>query len=97
MNRTHKIYLPTKGTGMNTLTTRIHGKGVGAVLLDGGIGGQSSYPGGLDEYFHTTNKTPLKKINGTGVGLDKLTAKLTNLNIKPPDRGIKKKPISFSI
>lgn len=96
MNRTHKFYLPGKGAGFSTLHKKIHGKGVGAVLLDNGIGGQSSYPGGIDEYLKTTN-TSLKKVKGSGVGLDKLTAKLTSLNIKPPDRGIKKKPISFSI
>jgi hypothetical protein len=90
---THKIYLRS-GTGFNTLTRRHVGKGVGTVLLDNGIGGHSSYPGGIDEYLNTVN---INKVKGSGVGLDKLNAKLSNLNIKPPDRGCKKKPISFSI
>lgn len=99
--RTHKVYF-SNGAGMHTLTKRVlhkgvilpHGMGVGAVILDGGIGGQSSYPGGIDEYNQTVNK--MKKIQ-RGEGLGKLSAKLSGLNIKPPTSGPKRKPIAFSI
>lgn len=94
----HKIYFPTKGVGMHSLTRRVCGKGVGAVILDGGIGGQSSYPGGIEEYLHTTSGTPLRRAKApTGEGLGKISAKLSNLTIKPVEKAIRRKPIAFSV
>jgi hypothetical protein len=95
--RTHKVYF-SGGAGMHTLTKRVLGKGVGAVILDGGIGGQSSYMGGIVDYLHTTSHTPLSAYKSNrGEGLGKLSAKLSGLNIKSQTAGPKRKPIAFSI
>lgn len=105
----HKIYFPTKGTGMHALTGRAYGKGalsathgcgIGAVILDGGMGGQSSYMG-IDDYLSTTkHKTKSTYADASGEGLGKLSAKLSGLTIKPistVDKFKKRKPIAFSI
>jgi len=68
------------------------GKGVGAVLLDGGMGGQSSYSS-IDNYLATTT-APVPV--GMGLkGLDKIRSKMENLIIKPSIR--KPKNIKFTI
>jgi hypothetical protein len=41
------------------------GRGMGSVLLDGGLGGQSSYSS-LDDYLSTTNKLTGPVIKGKG-------------------------------
>jgi hypothetical protein len=78
------------------------GCGIGAVLLDGGIGGQSSYPS-IDSYIETTGRNPYsgsidrpQKIQLTsGQGLaDKIASKLSKLNIEKPKK--KKKNIVMS-
>lgn len=100
----HKVYFPSKGTGMYSHSRRLFGKGigcgVGAVILDGGIGGQSSYPGGIEEYIHTTSKSKSYARKASGEGLGKLSAKLSGLTIKPissVDKFTKRKPIAFSV
>jgi hypothetical protein len=62
--RHNTFYLPSRGSGFDTLTKRVKGCGIsgGTILLDGGLGGQSSYMDGLPEYLHTTNNTPLSKV-----------------------------------
>lgn len=45
---------------------RMGGKGTGSVLLDGGLGGQSSYAS-LDDYIATTGRNP----NVMGMGMTK--------------------------
>lgn len=61
----------------------ILGKGTGSFLLDGGMGGQSSYPS-VEAYTATTGRV-IKK----GGGLEKLSAKLSNLTVKPKKHNIK--------
>ena len=60
----------------------ILGKG-GSFLLDGGMGGQSSYPS-IAEYTATTGRVIRK-----GSGLEKITTKLNNLNLKTKKNNIK--------
>ena len=94
--RTSKIYIP----GMNDFSFLsknkrglMKGKGIGTVLLDGGLGGSSSYDG-VDDYMATTNVSPYR-ISGVGLGKS-ITSKLGKLIIqKPPIR--KPKNINFSL
>jgi hypothetical protein len=78
------------------------GCGIGGVLLDGGIGGQSSYSS-LDNYIETTGRNPItntinrpQKIQLTsGSGLaDKIAEKLSKLKLDKPKK--KKKNITMS-
>lgn len=94
MNRSKIIYLPKMSKSMSSLHTRgsKQGKGIGAVMLDNGMGGQSSYSS-IDNYLATTN-APVPV--GSGIkGLDKIRNKMENLVIKPSMR--KPKNIKFSI
>jgi hypothetical protein len=59
------------------------GKGTGSFLLDGGMGGQSSYTSPAN-YTATTGRVIRK-----GGGLEKLSSKLGNLNIKEKKHNIK--------
>jgi hypothetical protein len=91
LNRLHKNG-GTIGCGMNTG----HGFGIGGVLLDGGIGGQSSYHS-LDDYMETTKRNPITNTiqrpqhiqlqSGSGLA-NKIAEKLSKLNL---DRSKKKK------
>ena len=78
------------------------GCGIGGVLLDGGIGGQSSYYN-VDNYMDTTGRNPITgSINRTqriqlksGSGLaDKIAEKLSKLKLDKPKK--KKKNITMS-
>jgi hypothetical protein len=78
------------------------GCGIGGVLLDGGIGGQSSYSS-LDNYIETTGRNPVtntinrpQKIQLTsGSGLAyKIAEKLSKLKLDKPKK--KKKNITMS-
>ena len=78
------------------------GCGIGGVLLDGGIGGQSSYPS-VESYITTTGRNPMtnsidrpQKIQLTsGSGLaDKIASKLSKLTLDRPKK--KKKNIVMS-
>lgn len=56
--------------GSIRLTTMRHtkarmGRGMGSVLLDGGLGGQSSYAS-IDDYLNTTNRLTGSVIKGQG-------------------------------
>jgi hypothetical protein len=69
------------------------GKGAGAVLLDGGMGGQSSYQS-LDAYKHATGMNPaMREVKGNG--LEKLSNKISGLSILPPKK--KKNNIKFEL
>ena len=61
---------------------RLLGKGTGSFLLDGGMGGQSSYTSPAN-YTATTGRVIRK-----GGGLEKLAGKLGNLNIKEKKHNI---------
>lgn len=89
----HHIVFPNSNAKMKTLTRTFNGGGYGTVLLDGGLGGQSSYYG-IDNYIETTGRDPRK----SGRGLDdKISAKLSKLNIAPPTSKPKMKNITLSI
>jgi hypothetical protein len=92
---THHIVMPYTNAKMRTLTRSFNG---GSVLLDGGMGGQSSYRG-IDDYIETTNqkkynRTPV--VNGNGLA-DRISNKLSKLSIKPQDFKPKMKNITLSI
>lgn len=90
MNRNNKFYLPR----MNKTITR-RGRGIGSVILDGGMGGQSSYES-IDDYVNTANVSPSISSYGSGLkGLEKIRNKMENLVIKPSSRKIKN--IKFSL
>ena len=96
--RTSHIIFPHNNAKMNTIHRSVVGNGYGTVLLDGGLGGQSSYYG-LDNYMETTGRDPrqMSKIQ-KGEGLaDKISSKLRNLNIAPPTSKPKMKNITLSI
>jgi len=83
-----KIFF-SNGCGMKIHNTRgLRGKGMGSFLLDGGIGGQSSYSS-VDDYISTTGRNPYK----TGGSLERMNRKLESLvpNKKKP------KNINFSL
>ncbi len=94
MNRANIAYIPGMNKTMISRHTRGSktGRGIGAVLLDGGMGGQSSYRS-VDDYLNTTN-APASI--GSGLkGLEKIRSKMENLIIKPSTR--KPNNIKFSI
>ena len=96
---THHIKLPYSNAKIRTMNGSFVGSGAGAVLLDGGIGGQSSYRS-LDDYIETTNKNPYasSKSKPSGAGLaDKIGHKLSKLNLMPQTGGLKKKNIVMSV
>jgi len=95
MVRTSHIMLPN-GSKMNSLRKTVVGGG-GSFLLDGGKGGQSSY-NGIDDYIQTTNRNPrdYQSIKGNGLA-DKISSKLSKLNIAPPTAKPKLKNITLSI
>jgi len=95
MNRTKAIYIPKINKNMVPRHIRgsKEGKGIGTVLLDGGMGGQSSYYS-IDDYLATTNAPA--PIGGAGLkGLEKIRGKMENLVIKPSVKKVKN--IKFSL
>ena len=97
MNRANRVFIPRVNKTMVSRHTRgsKEGRGIGAVLLDGGIGGQSSYSS-IDDYLATTNANPIVATAGSGLkGLEKIRNKMENLVIKPSTR--KPKNIKFSM
>jgi len=95
MSRTGHAVIPHYGVKMRSLTGTISGNGVGAVLLDGGLGGQSSYHG-IDDYIATVRKTPRTQVSGNGLA-DRISSKLSKLNIANPIAKTKLKNIQLSI
>ena len=97
MNRSNKVFIPRVNKTMvaRHLRGSKEGRGIGAVLLDGGLGGQSSYSS-IDNYLATTNANPIVATSGSGIkGLEKIREKMENLVIKPTTR--KPKNIKFSM
>jgi hypothetical protein len=70
-------------TNSKSIVPEIFGKGTGSFLLDGGLGGQSSYTSPAN-YTATTGR-----VIRSGKGLEKLSSKLGQLNIKPKKQNIK--------
>lgn len=83
-SRTSHIHFSGRGARLNTLTRQTFGNGIGAVLLDGGIGGQSSYHS-LEDYYNTTNNGPQKRGLGRGLS-DKIGDRLSKLQINKPNK-----------
>jgi len=71
------------GDERNLGKSGMSGKGTGSFLLDGGMGGQSSYTSPAN-YTATTGRVIRK-----GGGLEKIAGKLGNLNIKEKKHNIK--------
>ena len=95
MSRHSHYFFPQLGTKHSSLHKTVIGSGYGTVLLDGGLGGQSSYFG-LDNYYDTTNLNKPKIYPTQGEGLsDKISSKLSKLKIE--SKGPKRKNISLSI
>jgi hypothetical protein len=96
MLRTKIVKLPNTNMSLNTL----NGRGVGAVLLDGGMGGQSSYHS-TDDYYNTTGRdvytNRINKARPKGGELaDKISEKLSKLKISDKPI-IKRKNITLNI
>jgi len=93
MLRTHSIVFPNGNVKMKSLTKSIQGNGIGTVLLDGGIGGQSSFYG-VDNYIQTTGRDP-RVSSGKGLA-DRISSKLSKLHINPSTKQ-KVKNITLSL
>ena len=92
MYKTNLVYIPNMSRSSVMKGSRMKGRGIGSVLLDGGMGGQSSYSS-IDDYVATTN-TRIPK--GAGLfGLDKIRGKMENLMVKP--KVVKSKNIKFTL
>ena len=100
-------YLKMPGRNATTLVRETHGaisnisgKGIGNVLLDGGLGTTSSYSD-MSNYLDTTNWTSASRSKATpfkGKGLnDKIGSSLANLNIEKPAAKKLRKNINFSL
>ena len=101
---THHIFLPAshaklRAMNRHSATARIHGGGAPSFLLDGGIGGQSSYSS-LNEYMNITGRDPYNNKmtrpqvipalrSGTGLA-DKIASKLSKLSLEKPKKAKKK-------
>jgi hypothetical protein len=93
---THHIKLPHSNASIRTINGSVVGSGVGAVLLDGGKGGQSSY-NSIDEYIETTKTNPYAaKPKGKGLA-DKIGNKLSKLNLSKEPLKVKRKNIVMSL
>lgn len=98
MSRVRTAMLPMSNSHMRLSNLRSVkqkiGQGAGAVLLDGGAGGQSSYRS-IDDYIATTGRDPYAGLK-TGRGLERLGKSLESLTIKP--KSIRKpKNINFEL
>jgi hypothetical protein len=91
------VYTPMmKHSGFSRHTRgRMGGSGFSPLLLDGGLGGGSSYSS-IDEYIATTGRNP-GRVAGNGLGKS-FTDKLGGLNaVKPETKSRKPKNINFSL
>lgn len=86
-----KVYCPTSGHSGNSRHTRgrMIGKGIGTMLLDGGIGGGSSYQS-VNDYMQTTGRNPniasMGSSSGRGLGSSSMKDKLENLVVSNQKR-----------
>lgn len=106
---TQHIFLPQSHARLRALTraavvNRISGRGAPSFLLDGGIGGQSSY-NSIEDYENTTGRNLSSNKMGrsqaipahqSGQGLaDRIASKLSKLSLEKPKK-TKKKNIVMS-
>lgn len=96
MNKTSHMRFPFSNAKISSIRGGImSGNGMGSVLLDGGIGGQSSYHS-IDDYIETTGRNPYtgvikRPMKQEGRGLsDKLANSLKALQIEKIPKKIKK-------
>ena len=92
------IYTPMmRHSGFSRHTRgRMGGAGFSPLLMDGGLGGGSSYSS-IDDYIATTGRNPGRVASGTGLGKS-FTDKLGGLTaIKPETKMRKPKNINFSL
>ena len=93
-----RVYCPSSRYCGNSRHTRgvMRGKGIGTMLLDGGIGGGSSYES-IDDYIATTGRNPNIASMGTrtGRGLGSISSKLESLQVK--NQKTKPKNIKFHL
>jgi hypothetical protein len=101
---THHIFLPHSSAKLRALNrasmnSRIQGRGAPTFLLDGGIGGQSSYTS-VEDYMNTTGRDPYTNklnrpqvipahVSGSGLA-DKIASKLSKLSLEKPSKPKKK-------
>jgi hypothetical protein len=81
----HNIFRPHTVLG-KAIMKKNQGTGMGSVLLDGGLGGQSSYSS-VDDYLATTNHPAQMKKRG--MGLAEVGDKLEDLVVKPIHKKIR--------
>lgn len=84
-----KIHLPYTNLRIHPVHKTAIGGGYGTVLLDGGMGGQSSYRS-LSDYENTTGQNPVKRMeqSNQGKGLaDKISDKLSKLKVESEKKG----------
>lgn len=90
-HHTRFIHLPNHSVKVSSIHGHLGGRGYGTVLLDNGMGGQSSYTS-IDDYIEKTGRNPLSRnATRTGQGLaDKISSKLSKLNVgsKPKRKNI---------
>ena len=96
--RTNMVYIPNIAVGIKSHQTRgrMKGKGSGSFLLDGGLGGQSSYSS-IDDYISTTGRNPNQITNMGGMGMmkpltfkrDEMNSKIKSMMVKPKVKNIK--------
>ena len=97
MVRTTLVKLPYSNATMRSHTRTMNGAGYGTVLLDGGLGGQSSYHS-VDDYINTTGRDlqTNKVLRSEGRGLsDKIAQRLQGLQITK-EKTPKRKNITMS-
>ena len=103
MSRRNIIKIPLSNTSYKAISKNSNiysGSGIGTVLLDGGLGGQSSYASpeaytnatGIDPFTHTR---ATKGTKGEGLA-DKIANSLSKLNIDKKTGVPKKKNITMS-
>lgn len=99
--RSSAVYHPLISFGAKSYQTRGRMKGKGSFLLDGGLGGQSSYSS-IDDYIATTGRNPNTLSNMGGMGLTKampsmkkeeMNERIKNMMVKPA----KTKNIKFNL
>lgn len=99
MRLIHKAVMPMNGGSIKLITRKhiLKGEGMGSVILDGGMGGQSSYHS-IDDYINTTGINPELGLAKTGRGLESMNKKLESLLVKSKKLNPKKeKNINFNL
>jgi len=113
-HRAHHIMFPHSNAKLRSINRHLQGcgynshfrpmgEGIGTVLLDGGIGGQSSYHS-IEDYINTTKRNPLNNQitrpqrielqSGSGLA-DKIATKLSKLKLDKTHKP-KRKNITMS-